>query len=57
MSRGGKRPGAGAQKGNLNALRTGQYSERMRELLDDVPEGFFIMTKKGGMVFIHKKGR
>ena len=31
---GGKRPGAGAPKGNLNALKTGRSSPRVRALLD-----------------------
>jgi hypothetical protein len=30
MPRGGRRPGAGAPKGNLNALRGGAFSERHR---------------------------
>lgn len=30
MPRGGKRPGAGAPKGNLNALKAGLYSRRVR---------------------------
>jgi hypothetical protein len=30
--RGGKRPGAGAPKGNLNALKTGAYSRQFAEL-------------------------
>ncbi len=29
MPRGGKRPGAGAPKGNFNAVRSGDYSSRM----------------------------
>jgi len=29
MPRGGKRPGAGAPKGNFNALRSGNFSSRM----------------------------
>ena len=31
MPRGGKRPGAGAPKGNLNALKHGRHSERLRK--------------------------
>ncbi len=31
-ARGGKRPGAGAPKGNLNALKSGRYSKRVRAL-------------------------
>jgi hypothetical protein len=30
---GGRRPGAGARKGNTNALKTGLYSARLRALL------------------------
>lgn len=30
--RGGKRPGAGAPKGNTNALKTGHYSPRAQAL-------------------------
>ena len=29
MPRGGKRPGAGAPKGNLNAVKDGEYSKQM----------------------------
>jgi hypothetical protein len=29
MPRGGRRPGAGAPRGNLNALRTGAYSKQL----------------------------
>jgi len=32
MSRGGRRPGAGAPKGNLNGLKTGDYSMQMQAL-------------------------
>jgi hypothetical protein len=32
MSRGGRRPGAGAPKGNLNALKTGQYSKQFARI-------------------------
>ena len=32
MSRGGRRPGAGAPLGNHNALKTGRYSKRFRQL-------------------------
>ena len=41
MPRGGKRSGAGAPKGNLNAVKTGQYSVRLRAIaraLSDVPQ-------------------
>ncbi len=30
--RGGKRPGAGAPKGNLNAMKSGRYSKQMKAL-------------------------
>ena len=33
MPRGGKRPGAGAPKGNFNGLRTGKHSVRMDHAL------------------------
>ena len=39
MSRGGRRPGAGAPGGNTNALKSGRYSQRVRhleQLLEDV---------------------
>lgn len=55
MSRGGKRPGAGAKKGNLNALKTGLHSKKIRHLLNEVPQGFFVLTKHGGLVFVHRK--
>ena len=41
MPSGGKRPGAGAPRGNLNAVKTGQYSVRLRAIaraLSDVPQ-------------------
>ena len=46
MPRGGSRPGAGARKGNINALKHGRYSRKVDELLDAVPEGFFMLDKK-----------
>jgi len=33
MPRGGKRPGAGARRGNLNALKHGRNSHQMEDLL------------------------
>ncbi len=36
MPRGGKRPGAGAPKGNLNALKHGRHSPRARKLADSL---------------------
>ena len=32
MSRGGRRPGAGAPLGNHNALKTGRYSKRFQQI-------------------------
>ena len=53
---GGRRPGAGAPKGNINALQTGAHSKQLRELLDEVPQGFFVLNKKQKrMVFLRKK--
>lgn len=34
MARGGRRPGAGAPKGNLNAFKTGKTSAQYQRLLD-----------------------
>ncbi len=36
MPRGGKRPGAGARKGNLNALKHGRNSQQMEQLLQAI---------------------
>ena len=36
MPRGGKRPGAGAPKGNHNALKTGRHSKRFREAMSNL---------------------
>ncbi len=33
MSRGGRRPGAGAPKGNLNALKDGEFSRQLTKIL------------------------
>ncbi|MBI2867542.1 MAG: hypothetical protein HYX97_04325 [Chloroflexi bacterium] len=41
MPRGGKRPGSGAPKGNLNAMRSGRHSQRLKQLalaLARIPE-------------------
>ncbi|MBI4312354.1 MAG: hypothetical protein HY681_11315 [Chloroflexi bacterium] len=41
MPRGGKRPGAGAPRGNTNAIKTGRYSKRFMAVakgLASVPE-------------------
>lgn len=34
MPRGGKRPGAGAKPGNLNALKHGRNSKKLQQLVD-----------------------
>ncbi|GEM_PF-3513875 len=54
MPRGGKRPGAGAPKGNLNALKNGRNSPRIREYMLNLltmPEFaellLFVMARKG----------
>ena len=36
MPRGGRRPGAGAPKGNHNALKTGKYSKRFKEAMSNL---------------------
>lgn len=55
--KGGRRPGAGAPKGNLNALKTGAHSKKVRELLDEVGagRGFYLLTKEGGLKFVYRK--
>lgn len=54
--RGGKRPGAGAPKGNINALRTGAHCKRIEELLEKAPEGIWILDKRRNkLVFIKDK--
>ena len=53
MPRGGRRPGAGAPKGNFNAVKGGAYSRRMRlamAVLLTVPE-YRLMLK-----FLHGAG-
>jgi hypothetical protein len=50
--RGGPRPGSGAPKGNVNALKHGRYSRRQTQLLDSllaVPharEAFLALAKR-----------
>lgn len=44
--RGGRRPGAGAPRGNINALRTGQYSKAVREIMEKTGEGILVLDKK-----------
>lgn len=54
--RGGKRPGAGAPRGNINALRTGQHSKTVRELLEKAEQGIWILDKKRKkMVFVYRE--
>jgi len=43
MPRGGRRPGAGAPRGNVNALRSGNRSRRMRE----VAVGLRVLEERG----------
>ena len=48
MPRGGKRPGAGAPRGNLNAFKHGQNSKQYRRLLQIVaadPEARDLLTQ------------
>ena len=48
MPRGGKRPGAGAPKGNLNALKNGKTSvqfQRLLEILVDDPEAMRLVRE------------
>ena len=44
-NQGGKRPGAGAPRGNINAVKTGVHSKQMKELAEKVG-GFMILDKK-----------
>ena len=48
MPRGGRRPGAGAPKGNLNALKTGKTSrqyQRLIEILSQDPEAVRLVRE------------
>jgi hypothetical protein len=48
MPRGGKRPGAGAPKGNLNAFKDGKHSQQYQRFLDIVakdPEALRLVQK------------
>ena len=48
MPRGGRRPGAGAPKGNLNALKTGRYSKRLtalRAALEAMPKTAGLLAR------------
>ena len=56
MSRGGKRPGAGAPQGNVSGMKHGRYSKRMRELVKDHPGGIMVFNKKENrMVLLYSK--
>ena len=49
--RGGRRPGAGAPKGNLNALKSGRYSKRLtalRAALQAMPKTAGLLAKATG---------
>ena len=48
MPHGGRRPGAGAPRGNMNAVKSGRYSKRLRTLakaLAGVPEVAAILAE------------
>lgn len=50
MPRGGRRPGAGAPRGNFNAVRNGRYSPRVRAVLQALfidPDTRFVLTELG----------
>ena len=56
MPRGGRRPGAGAPRGNINALRTGAHSKQISELLDQTQGGFWILDKKRkSLIWVYKE--
>ncbi len=52
MPAGGRRPGAGAPKGNLNAIKTGRYSPRLEAAFriamthDDIRPIFLALIEK-----------
>ncbi|MDP3766961.1 MAG: hypothetical protein Q8S13_03010 [Dehalococcoidia bacterium] len=49
--RGGRRPGAGAPRGNLNALKSGRYSKRLKALrgaLAAMPQTADVLAKTTG---------
>jgi hypothetical protein len=50
MPRGGRRPGAGAPRGNLNAFRSGNRSRRMRE----VALGLRVLEERGDTPALHE---
>ena len=52
MPRGGKRPGAGAPKGNLNALKTGRRSKQLLALT----EALLNSAVRGILLRVHRQG-
>jgi len=52
MPRGGKRPGAGAPKGNLNALKTGRRSKQLLALT----EALLNSSVRGILLRVHRQG-
>ena len=52
MPRGGKRPGAGAPKGNLNALKTGRRSRQLLALT----EALLNSSVRGILLRVHRQG-
>ena len=58
MPRGGKRPGAGAPRGNLNALKSGRHSTQLRALADtlaSIPEARSILISAARRHARHKR--
>ena len=51
---GGRRPGAGAPKGNLNALKHGRYSQRQVQLLEALVE---IPEARDALIALTKRNR
>jgi len=52
MPRGGRRPGAGAPKGNLNALKTGRRSKQLLALT----EALLNSSVRGILLRVHRQG-
>jgi hypothetical protein len=54
--RGGRRPGAGPPKGSANALKTGEHSRKIQELIKALEPGQTLVfyTKKGGIRYYQK---
>ena len=51
MPRGGRRPGAGAPKGNTNTLKSGRYSARLKTVFAAMPQlpevrDYFAMVRR-----------